>query len=79
MGIGEWIAVGTVILAAGGLLAKVAGLDARINKLESGQADQGRRIGEAHATIEAIKQVREVERHYERRATGANPTGSKGG
>jgi hypothetical protein len=47
---GEWIAIGSVLVTAGGALAKLGSLDARMGKLEAtfdrSREDQGRRLGE---------------------------------
>lgn len=77
LSVGEMLGIAAAILAAGGVLAKVAGLDARVNKLEAGQADQGRRIGSNESEILALKSTAQVDREYQRRLTGANPKGGE--
>jgi hypothetical protein len=68
---GAIFTVGGVVLAAGAALARLAGQDARISKLERGAEDQGRRVGGTEADIKAIQESRTVEREYTRRLTGA--------
>jgi hypothetical protein len=61
--------VGGGILAMGAALARLAAHEARLNKLERGAEDQGRRLGEVAGQLEAAKAAAQVEREYTRRLT----------
>lgn len=72
MTISEIATIGGAVLAAGAALARLASHEARLNKLERGAEDQGRRLGDTKAELEALKAANQVERDYQRRLTGSH-------
>lgn len=83
LSVGEWVTLASVLIAAGGALARLASQGARLAKLERGAEDQGRRIGdnksesdkaigEVKGELAALKEGLSVERSYQRRLTGAH-------
>jgi hypothetical protein len=72
---GVVLSVGAIVLGAGAALARLSSHEARINKLERGAEDQGRRIGDLAAKQEAQAAETRVDREYRRSLTGSHKSG----